>query len=349
VRKESLLPFMPEFVAWMAPYALDYDLCHANFWMSGFVAAELRRLLGLPFVITFHALGRVRRQHQGAADEFPVERDDVERRVIAEAAAIIAECPQDVDDQVDHYGADPAKIRVAPCGYDAAEFSPLDRAVARRVIGFDGAGPLLLQLGRMVPRKGIDNVIQGLGELKRRYGQTAKLMVVGGETSDPGKEADPELARLRGVARASRVEEDVLFVGQRERKWLKYYYAASDIFVTTPWYEPFGITPLEAMACGVPVIGANVGGIKYTVLDGVTGRLVPPKDPPSLAEAMRELLADESRRQLMGRRGRARVERLFTWQRVARQISAIYLEVLSRSPALPNVRLDAPLLARESA
>jgi D-inositol-3-phosphate glycosyltransferase len=81
---------------------------------------------------------------------------------------------------------------------------------------------------------------------------------------------------------------------------LKYYYAAADVFISTPWYEPFGITPLESMACGTPVIGSNVGGIKYTVVDGETGALVPPEDPAALALKIEELVNDADGLQQMG-------------------------------------------------
>jgi glycosyltransferase involved in cell wall biosynthesis len=75
---------------------------------------------------------------------------------------------------------------------------------------------------------------------------------------------------------------------------LHYYYSACDVFTTTPWYEPFGITPLEAMACGTPVIGSNVGGIKSTVMDGRTGFLVPPNDHASLGRRIIELLSSNN-------------------------------------------------------
>ena len=87
--------------------------------------------------------------------------------------------------------------------------------------------------------------------------------MVGGESEDPDPAVTPELARLMQIARDEKVAERVTFVGRRQRDVLKYYYSAADVFVSTPWYEPFGITPLEAMACGTPVIGSNVGGIKY--------------------------------------------------------------------------------------
>jgi len=120
------------------------------------------------------------------------------------------------------------------------------------------------------------------------------------------------------------VQHCVTFAGRKGREELKYYYAAADIFITTPWYEPFGITPLEAMACGTAVIGADVGGIKYSILDGKTGLLVPPKDPQALADKINELLMRRPVLEEMGRNGIKRVQALFTWERVAQLMSRLY-------------------------
>src|SRR5690606_10959149 len=104
-----------------------YLVAHANFFMSGLAAMELKRALGIPFVVTFHALGRVRRQHQHESDEFPAERMAIEERTIAEADTVIAECPQDQEDLMRLYGADRRKVAVIPCGFDKAEFWPIAR------------------------------------------------------------------------------------------------------------------------------------------------------------------------------------------------------------------------------
>ena len=103
----------------------------------------------------------------------------------------------------------------------------------------------------------------------------------------------------------------VAFTGRRSREFLKLYYSAADIFVTTPWYEPFGITPLEAMACGTPVIGADVGGIRYSVADGATGWLVPPDDPHALAARAAQMYRDPARMKAMGRAAIRRVHAQF--------------------------------------
>src|SRR5690606_34084512 len=108
----------------------------------------------------------------------------------------------------------------------------------------------------------------------------------------------------------------VTFMGRKQRDLLKYYYAAADVFVTTPWYEPFGITPLEAMACGTPVIGAAVGGIKYTVEDGKTGFLIPPNDPSALAQKITTLVNHPMLRRSARDQAILRVNRLFPWSKV---------------------------------
>jgi D-inositol-3-phosphate glycosyltransferase len=332
--KEELLPFMPEFTdGVLRRIRRDgaYDLIHANFWMSGLVAAELKRALGIPFAVTFHALGRVRRRHQGDADHFPDARFAIEDRVVAEADAVIAECPQDRDDLIELYHADPSRIAVIPCGFDPAEMWPVDPVEARRSLGLADER-IVLQLGRLVPRKGVDNVIRGFARLRGR-GVECRLLIVGGESNDPDPRLTPEIGRLAEIARAEGVEDGVTFVGRRGRDVLRLYYSAADVFVTTPHYEPFGITPLEAMACGTPVIGSAVGGIKFSVRDGETGLLVPPGNADALGEQLARLFARPSLRRALGARAQTWVNERFTWARVAQGVSALYEDVLARVPA----------------
>lgn len=338
VPKEGLLPWMEEFTAWMSHFFRieeSYNLVHANFFLSGLVAAELKRLHGIPFVVTFHALGRVRLLHQGSADHFPPERLAIEERVMDEADAIIAECPQDRQDQETLYGADPQRIRVVPCGFDAEELWPVGRAEARRHLRLDPSEPLVVHVGRMVPRKGIDTAIEGFARLVRGRGIAARMLIVGGESDDPDPIRTPEIGRLAELAHEQKVGERVIFTGRRGRQMLRYYYSAADIFVTTPWYEPFGITPVEAMACGTPVIGSDVGGIKYTVCHGRTGFLVPPHDPEAVAARLAQVYQQRGLLPRMRAAAVARVNRHFTWQRVARQIDGVYQEVLEQKKSRP--------------
>ncbi|SDP33564.1 Glycosyltransferase involved in cell wall bisynthesis [Ralstonia sp. 25mfcol4.1] len=341
VPKESLLPHMPAFGDYMVEFmrhdAIGYDVLHANFFMSGVAALRARQALGIPLVMTFHALGKVRRLHQGSADGFPDARFDIEDALARESDCVIAECPQDAEDLVTLCGAQRSRIETVPCGFDDEEFAPVERAQARATLGWDGGEFTVLQLGRLVPRKGIDNVIRAIGYLRHTLGMRARLYVVGGNAESPSVAATPEIGRLQQVADEAGVADSVTFVGRRGREQLRLFYGASDVFVTTPWYEPFGITPVEAMACGVPVVGANVGGIRSTVLDGETGFLVPPNAPEPLAERLAQLCADPALMQRMGEAGRQRAQALFTWAGVARQMEQVYARLAIRAAGAGRV------------
>lgn len=331
VPKERLLPYMPAFAQAserMLRNSVPYDLVHANFFMSGLVAHRLKESMGLPFAITFHALGLVRRQHQKDADAFPEARIEIERMLMRDADAIVAECPQDRRDMLKLYGASARRMHLAPCGFDPEEFGPQDRAAARAQLGLRGDEFIVLQLGRLVPRKGIDNVIRSLAHLPPRV--PVRLLVVGGDGAAPDEHRTPEIGRLREIAEQCGVRARVEFVGHRQRAQLRAFYAAADVFVTTPWYEPFGITPLEAMACGTPVIGSRVGGIKHTVVDGVTGFLVPADDPAALAERLAQLHDNPALARALGLAGMARARGHYTWDRVAEQLQRIYASALGR-------------------
>ena len=347
VPKEKLLPYMKDFADHVLRYCRreSYQLMHANFWMSGLVAADVKKAAGIPFVITFHALGKVRRLHQGKSDGFPDDRFAIEERIVDEADAIVAECPQEKADLVEHYNADPARISLVPAGFDPGELEPVNKMIARIAMGLPLDERLILQLGRMVPRKGVDNVIQALARLQERHEISARLVVVGGEADEPDPLSTPEIGRLQEIAEAEGVADQVSFVGRKGREMLRLYYSAADVFVTTPWYEPFGITPLESMACATPVIGARVGGIKTTVKDGETGYLVPPRDPDALAERLAHLFRNPELIELLGARGKQHVRENYTWKQVTRALADLYEDVLEkdrpcRAPAREGVSAD---------
>jgi D-inositol-3-phosphate glycosyltransferase len=343
IPKEQLFQYMDEFAANMISFIeyheLEYETVHAHFWMSGYVAVTVKQILAIPFVITFHALGRVRRMYQGAADGFPDSRFAIEEMVVRNADLIVAECPQDKEDLMVHYYAREEKIKIVPCGFDQKEFHPMDKRKAKIKLGIHPEEFVVLQLGRMVPRKGVDNVIKSLGYISKKLDLPVRLLVVGGESDDPCPIKTPEIGRLQSIAREENIFDKVTFVGRKKRDQLKLYYNAADVFVSTPWYEPFGITPLEAMACGTPVIGSNVGGIKFSVRHGKTGFLVPPNEPEILGERILEIISDKEEAQRISINAIKHVNTLFTWEIVARKLGDLYGHVTVRVPAQEKVRV----------
>jgi glycosyltransferase involved in cell wall biosynthesis len=336
VPKDELWPLMPAFRDELIRFAIRdgvrYDVIHGNFWMSGWVATELRRALGIPAVQLFHALGLTKRRHQGSADSSPPERIGVERAIVRAVDRVIASCPSERRELIEEYGASPGRVEMVPLGVDTALFRPLDRREARRRLGLGltDDDPVLVYVGRLLQRKDVRSVVEAsalLAKGEELGGRQTKLLVVGGESRLPDPIATPEIGELQRLAATLGVTDRVIFTGKRDREELSDYYNAGDVMVTTPWYEPFGLTPLEAMACGVPVVGADVGGIAFTVLHGETGLLVPPRSPAALAAALRGLLANPERRARLGAAGRRRVEAEFSWRVVAERTAALYAAV----------------------
>jgi glycosyltransferase involved in cell wall biosynthesis len=181
-----------------------------------------------------------------------------------------------------------------------------------------------------VERKGIDTAIEALARLPG-----VELVIAGGpERALLGEDA--EYRRLRDIAQARGVAGRVVFTGAVPRTQVPALIRSADVVVCTPWYEPFGITPLEAMACGVPVVASAVGGLTDTVVDRATGWLVPPRDPAALASALRALLADPDRRAAMGRASPDRARQWYSWPRIAAQTEAVYEQMRAAAAAVPG-------------
>jgi glycosyltransferase involved in cell wall biosynthesis len=330
VPKDDLLPYMGRFSeelfeAWRRR---PPDVVHAHFWMSGLASLEAGALLSIPVVQTFHALGHVKRRHQGNKDTSPPGRAEVESRLARDVARIVATC-SDEERELVALGADEERVSVVPCGVDLACHSPVGPALPAR-----GRRSRVVMVGRLVERKGHAEAIEALAELPG-----TELLVAGGPEA-AGCAADPEIARLRAVADSCSVADRVVFLGRLEQRRIAALLRSADVVWCTPWYEPFGIVPLEAMACGVPVVASAVGGMLDSVAHGETGFLVPPHRPEAIAAATAELLARPELRVSFGRAGTRRVRRLFSWPRVAAGVLSAYGRVLEEQ-SRPMARRSA--------
>ncbi|WP_433243701.1 glycosyltransferase [Streptosporangium sp. CA-135522] len=311
--KDDLLPWMPDFSRWLAQrwHAAPPDIAHSHFWMSGLATLAAARDTAVPIVHTFHALGAVKRRHQGNADTSPHERIETEALVARQADAVIATCADEVA-ELGRMRMPCASIHVVPCGVDLDAFTPAGRTMDL------GPGPILLAIGRAVPRKGVETTIRAL-----RHVPDATLVIAGGA---PG---EPEPARLMRIAGMYGVADRVRFLGRVDREDVPVLMRAADVVVSVPWYEPFGIVPLEAMACGVPVVASAVGGHLDTIVPGVTGLLVPPRKAAVLGRALRGLLADPFLLTAYGVAAGERARSRYGWGRIAAQTTAVYTDVLA--------------------
>jgi D-inositol-3-phosphate glycosyltransferase len=321
--KDELLPYMGAFAdelraRWSAE---PPDVVHAHFWMSGLAALAAAQPLGIPVVQTFHALGVVKRRHQGAKDTSPPRRIELERDIALRCDQVVATCSDEVFELV-RLGADRRRISVVPCGVDAERFSPDGPSEPRQP-----ERHRLVAASRLVERKGIADAISALVRLP-----DTELHVAGGPDA-AGLIDDPEARRLRAHAAALGVGERVVLRGRLGRDEMPPLLRSADAVVCVPWYEPFGIVPLEAMACGVPVVASAVGGQIDSIVDGVTGVHVPPRDPDALAAALATLLDHPELRAALGAAGVERARRRFTHDRVAAATRDVYARLVRRRAA----------------
>lgn len=318
IEKDRLLPYMGEFARGLSQrFGEDRpDVVHAHFWMSGKASLDAGLPLGIPVVQTFHALGIEKRRHQGTKDTSPASRLDEERRIARDASRIVATATAEAFELV-RMGADTAKIAVVPCGVDLRLFQPIGPAEER-----DRSRKRIVCLSRLVERKGIAEVINALTLLPN-----VELIVAGGPERSRLYE-EPEAQRLQQLACDLGVADRVVFRGRVERADVPVLLRSADAVVCYPWYEPFGIVPLEAMACGVPVVVAQVGGLVDSIVNGVTGIHVPARSPIALADAIDTLLKDEKRCIELALAGTRRANRRYGWARIASDTLAVYNDVI---------------------
>lgn len=317
--KDELLPHMKDFSRWLVDEWRGDEwtptVAHAHFWMSGLAAVTAGRQTGVPVVQTYHALGTVKKRHQGAADTSPPRRIGYERMLGRAVDRVVAQCQDEVRELV-RMGVPRNRMAVIPSGVDSERFSPDGPAEPR-----DPDRPRILTVGRFVERKGFADLIRAL-----KIVPSAECVVVGGPPAGD-LDADPFAGKLRRLAESTKVADRLRLVGAVPANEMPRWYRSADILASTPWYEPFGLTPLEAMACGVPVVGSAVGGLTDTVVDGLTGDLVPPRDPRSLGMALRRVLGDPVRRFAYATAALDRARQCYSWKRAAEQLSAVYATV----------------------
>ncbi|MEU8675519.1 glycosyltransferase [Streptomyces sp. NPDC048560] len=322
VPRDELLPWMPDFGAYLSRMwrLARPEVVHAHYWMSGLAALAGAREARIPVVQSFHALGTVKRRYEGTEDTSPRERVDIESRIGREADRIIATCADEVNELV-AMGIPRTRITVVPCGVDTTHFSP--SPVGGR---WPGAPYRLLSVGRLDPRKGFDRAIKALAAVPN-----AELLIAGGPEASL-LFADPEAERLRKIAFEYGVAERVRLLGCVPQDTMPQLMSGADLLLSLPRYEPFGLVPIEAMACGTPVLATAVGGQLDTVADGVTGTLVPPWGTPDhdLAATIRDLLDDSARRARYGVAGRAHALARYTWEEATDGILRVYAQL---SPA----------------
>ena len=301
----------------------DYDVLHANYWISGAVGHRLKHAIDRPLVATFHTLARVKAE--AGFDDEPEQRARLEHEVIDCADLMLASTTEERLQLAELYGAEPSRIEIVPPGVDHSVFRPSrrDHASLREQLGVADR-PLLLFVGRIQPLKGVDVALRALAALDD---SSATLVVVGGPSGPSGA---TESDRLHGLVNELGLADRVVFLPPQPHDELAGFYRAADVCVVPSRSESFGLVALEAAACGTPVVAAAVGGLRSLVDDGVTGFLVDGHEPADYAAPLSFLLDNPLRAAEMGEAAAARSGR-YSWSITAARLRRLYGDLVARS------------------
>jgi len=312
------------------------DLVHSHTWYANGAGHLAKLLHGIPHVVTAHSLEPLRpwkAEQLGGGYRISSE---IERTAFEAADAVIAVSHGMRADILRSYPAiDPAKVRVVHNGIDLDRWKPVDEPEIVRSFGIDPTRPSVIFVGRITRQKGLPYLLAAA----RRLPPEVQLILCAGAPDTPEILAEVQA----GVAALQAERSGVIWIDRLlSQPELGALLSASTTFVCPSVYEPLGIVNLEAMACGLPVVGTATGGIPEVVADGITGRLVPirqlddgtgtPVDPEQfvadLAAALTAVVADPAAARLMGIAGRQRAEAEFSWGSIAERTRAIYTELL---------------------
>ncbi len=322
--RSQLITYIPDFERGILEFAaekhLTYDLIHSHYWMSGMAALHLREAWSVPVVQMFHTLGEMKNRVARSASEVEGgSRLDGERQLIRQVDRLIAATPAEKSQLRFLYAADERKISILAPGVDTSHFYPIPKDEARAAIGLPPNERMVLYVGRIEPLKGLDTLLQAIARLDKMGVMDdffCSLAVIGGDPDAQPEDMTAEMSRLQAMSHELGIREVVIFLGKQSQDSLPYYYSAAEVVVMPSHYESFGMVALEAMACGVPVIASQVGGLAFLVRDEVTGFLVPDDDPEALTSSLVRLVSTPGMSQKIGDQAAA-YARGYSWEKIA--------------------------------
>jgi len=287
------------------------DVVHAMRWTSGLASLAAARDLRIPVVQSFDSLGVAERRHHVIPGDAGTERIRLEPAIGRSASAVLAGSSDEQSD-LTRLGVPRRHIRVVPCGVDTDEFTPEGPAAER------AARPRLVTVADLSETDALANLLRAISKVPG-----ADLIVAGGPSRDQLRD-DLGYHRLVKLADSLGVTSQVTFAGQVGQGALPPLFRSADLLVSVTEYDPTGLTSIQAMACGTPVIASAVGAQVDAVVDGTTGILVPPGRPALLAQRIRQLLQHPMLLEAFSVAAADRARSRYSWSRIAHETVSVY-------------------------
>ena len=352
IRKEWLCDVIPEWVAnaerFIRSKELSYAFIDSHYWDAGLAGDGLSRRLGTAHIHTPHSMGSWKRDSlTGDPDELDRQynfrrRIRDERAIYQAADAIVATTPQQREIlRAGDYDVPAERIVVVPPGFDDSRFFPVSsasRLAVKRELGFEG--PMILALGRVAANKGYDLLLRSMPTVLSRVPAARLMLAIG--SSEPTAGELRQVDELRRLAGSLGIAERVVFRDHIPDDDLADTYRAADVFALSSRYEPFGMTAIEAMACGTPTVVTTEGGLWEMVTWGLEALYASPLDPEAFGHAISTVLLYPRVADQLARFGSQRARSSFTWNGIAQRLVSLPLLAEHSGPVNPRDALEGP-------
>lgn len=294
-QEQHIPDFLNNFYAFMDKEEVSYSLVSAHYYLSGIIGLDIKKRLDIPMVITFHTLALMKNLVARSDEEREsLSRIKTELQLVKEADQIIATSENDSQYIESLYGGDKKKIAILIPGVNLSLFKPSNKVAAKKAIRADLDHKIILFVGRIEPLKGIDVLLYAMKIILNEHPDfRICVWIVGGDVSQSADNWSKELKKLNEIRKVLKIDAAVKFVGRKEPVELPNYYNASEILVLPSHYESFGITAVEAMACGVPVITTDVAGVSDLFDKQHEYLITSANNPILLADKIQSLLCDK--------------------------------------------------------
>ncbi len=314
---------------------ISYDIIHTNYWFSGIIGLKIARVIKKPLVHVYHSIGQIRFESlsklklQKSENEIFKKRLIAEKKIAQKANKIIATSPVEKKIIENIFKVKKSKVDVITIGVDTEIFKPVKKEKARKILKLKNNKKIILYVGRIEWRKGIGTLIYAFREIVKHFPASGLYIVGGGKSKSAKKLDNAERERLKNIAEELNIADKVLFLGPKKQKYLYKYYSASDVCVVPSYYEPFGIVPLEAMACGTPVVASRTGGLQFSIKEGITGHLAKPRDYKDLAEKIIRVL--KNGKSFYRANCLERISKEFQWEKIAKEYKNYFNQLILKS------------------
>lgn len=320
IPKHDLITYIPEFtenfLTFLKEQTLSYDYIDSHYYLSGLAGIEIKKKLGekIPHIVTFHTLSLLKNLTARSEEEKEnLARIDAELLLVHNADKIIAGSNSDKEYLEYLYHCKKEKLALIYPGVDTNLFTYIEKTSSKKIIGISENKKILLFVGRIEPVKGIETLLYALKILFMKYKKTdIQLLILGSAFSTPYKN------ELLSICSQLELLPFVTFIDQKAPEELVYYYTAAEMLVQPSLYERFGMSALEAMSCGTPVITTDATGVS-DILKKYPPLITSVNNPLLLAKKIEYLLSNETFYKELTVNMRKEVQN-FTWEKTAEHI-----------------------------